>query len=187
MKLPTRDFTVDPDGYAYVLEFSNGIIKVGQTMAPRLRCRQHEIKAQAVGVTVAQTWISPLHRRYDKTEKALISAAASMGRLAQGAEYFVGCDFDTLVKEASTWEFAESSPEIRARAAAERLSKKATAAWSLANHRLGGDLDRFILSRRAKGVSWRRISLELFHASDASVDLSQTTLIDWYRNKELAA
>lgn len=187
MKLPTRDFALDPDGYAYVLEFSNGIIKVGQTMAPRLRCRQHEIKAQAVGVTLAQTWVSPLHRQYDKTEKALISAATSMGQLAQGAEYFVGCDFDALVQEASSWEFTESSPEIRARVAAERQSKKPTAAWLLADQSLGGDLDRFVLSRRAKGVTWRRISLELFHESDASVDAPPTTLINWYRNKEFAA
>lgn len=188
MRLPGRNYAFDPDGYAYVLEFSNGVIKVGQTKAPLVRVRQHELKAQAVGVSLMRTWVSPLHRAYSRTEKALIAAAEQSGELAQGAEYFVGCDFDALVQVALAVDLRESAPEIRARVAEARRNKRATSGQLLANHLLGGNLDNFIGERRRKGLSWRRISSELFHASDGAIDVTAGTLNDWFgQASEVAA
>lgn len=44
---------------------------------------------------------------------------------------------------------------------------------------LDGGLDGFVTARRAEGVSWRRISVELFE--ETGVDVTHESLRAWYR------
>ncbi len=53
-----------------------------------------------------------------------------------------------------------------------------TATQRLADHMLGGGLQEYVTSRRVKGASWRRISLDL--RDDIGVDVTHETLRSWY-------
>lgn len=53
-----------------------------------------------------------------------------------------------------------------------------TATQKLADHLLDGKLSEYVLSRRARGDSWRRISNEL--RDDTGVDITYETLRSWY-------
>lgn len=48
--------------------------------------------------------------------------------------------------------------------------------------RLGGDgaLEQFIRTRRLDGVSWRRITRELYEATDQEFDVTYETLRSWF-------
>lgn len=49
----------------------------------------------------------------------------------------------------------------------------------LANYLLGG-LDEFVLTRRAEGMSWRRIALEISHATGRQIEVTHEALRGWY-------
>ncbi len=53
-----------------------------------------------------------------------------------------------------------------------------TVTQRLADHLLDGSLENFVLSRRAKSVSWRKISNEL--RDTTGVDVAYETLRSWY-------
>jgi hypothetical protein len=53
-----------------------------------------------------------------------------------------------------------------------------TATQRLVDHMLGGNLREYVLSRRAKGDSWRRISNAL--RDDTGEDVTYETLRSWY-------
>ena len=55
----------------------------------------------------------------------------------------------------------------------------------LADHMLGGKLQDYVLSRRAKGDSWRRISLSL--RDDTGLDVTHQTLCNWFDDLSRAA
>lgn len=58
----------------------------------------------------------------------------------------------------------------------------------LADHLLPGGLEDFVLSRRAAGMSWRRITLEMRDVTDKAVDVTHQALYAWFsdRNGEAA-
>lgn len=58
-----------------------------------------------------------------------------------------------------------------------------TATQRLADHLLDRKLAQYVLGRRAKGVSWRKISNEL--RDDTGVDITHETLRAWYFNDDL--
>jgi hypothetical protein len=60
-----------------------------------------------------------------------------------------------------------------------------TATQRLADHMLGGKLAEYVTTRRAKGDSWRRISLDL--RDDIGVDVTHETLRGWYPDTAEAA
>lgn len=60
-----------------------------------------------------------------------------------------------------------------------------TAIQQLADHLLDGQLEAFVRDRRAKGESWRRISLDLRDA--VKVDVTHETLRSWYPDSTDAA
>lgn len=53
-----------------------------------------------------------------------------------------------------------------------------TATQRLADHLLGGNLDEYVAKRRAKGDSWRRISLDL--RDDTGVEVTSEAVRGWY-------
>lgn len=113
--LPGRDKSLDPDGYIYVIQFSTGHIKVGQTNNPRQRLSSHTHDAAKMGAAVSQFWFSAPHRDYRKTESRLIDAMSAVGRRLSGREYYADCDFAAAVQLASGLIGRPSTPEERSR------------------------------------------------------------------------
>ncbi len=85
------------EGYLYVLQFSTGVIKVGQTTRIHRRLGEHRRDAAAFGVNITRCWVSRPHRGFLKTEAALIEACLiAKGRRVR-QEYFSGVAFDVAV------------------------------------------------------------------------------------------
>ena len=59
-----------------------------------------------------------------------------------------------------------------------------TTTQKLANHLLNGNLDAFVLERRERGDSWRRISNDLRDIT--GVDVTYETLRAWYYEADRA-
>ena len=57
----------------------------------------------------------------------------------------------------------------------------------LADHLLPGGLEAFVMSRRAAGISWRRIVLDIRDATDKAVDITHQALYAWFDNENDAA
>jgi hypothetical protein len=53
----------------------------------------------------------------------------------------------------------------------------------LADHLLPGGLETFVRDRRARGMSWRRITLEIRDVTDRAVDVTHQTLYLWFRDE----
>jgi len=92
-------------GYAYIVEFDSGLLKVGMTQSPFNRVGLHVRNAALFGIQALRCWLSPLHETPAKTEVGLIAAANRLGTLSAGAEYFRGVAFDRLVAEADAIDF----------------------------------------------------------------------------------
>ena len=60
-----------------------------------------------------------------------------------------------------------------------------TATQRLADHMLDGTLTHYVTSRRSKGVSWRRIALDL--RDDVGIDVTHETVRSWYWARDAAA
>lgn len=60
-----------------------------------------------------------------------------------------------------------------------------TATQRLADHLLKGQLTEYVTSRRTKGDSWRRISLDL--RDDIGIDVTHETLRSWYADSSAEA
>ncbi|WP_433541169.1 hypothetical protein ACQP10_08575 [Streptosporangium sandarakinum] len=93
-------------GQIYVIAFSTGVIKVGQSKDGKRRVAQHRSDSAKHGVSIDHVWVSPLHLNYEGNEGELIAfCRRSGGRVAGGnhqSEYFTGVDF------AAVQAFAES-------------------------------------------------------------------------------
>ncbi|MGY1672177.1 hypothetical protein [Geodermatophilus sp. SYSU D00710] len=125
---PHRKRALDPAGYLYVIEFSLGVVKVGETNTPQARASFHERDVARFGGTMTRWWLSDLHLNYRENEAELIAAGRRLGRLLGGSEYFADCSFDDLVAVAQRLqaaspierpgdETAETPPHVQARQA----------------------------------------------------------------------
>jgi hypothetical protein len=115
-------------GFIYIIQFSNGTVKVGSTFLPSTRFRTHQSNASAFAVTIERWWTSGELEDYVAAEDRLIELAASLGGRRARREYFHDIDYDTLVGlveaavpgvfsampadpkavRAEAWDFAES-------------------------------------------------------------------------------
>jgi hypothetical protein len=93
--------------YVYVLEFSSGTVKVGQTGNPANRFKEHGNAAAAHGHTITRTWVSAPHIEFRENETALISFCADRWAAASGREAFEGAALDAIV------EYAQGLPYTR--------------------------------------------------------------------------
>ena len=87
-------------GYVYVMAFSNGTVKVGQTQNAGRRLSSHKSSARCFGLAVTGEWVSPLHAEWHANERALKEIAAGLGGTPVSLEYFSDIDFDVLVARA---------------------------------------------------------------------------------------
>lgn len=93
-ELPPR--AEDDNGYAYLIRFTNGTVKVGFTWFPARRFDAHQSAAQAFGIEVEDWWISRQTINYESLEKQILREAERMAGVPSAREYFQGIDFDRL-------------------------------------------------------------------------------------------
>lgn len=87
---------LDGEGYLYVVEFSTGVVKVGQTMDPRRRMAEHRRDADTFKVAIVNFWISSAHWNYLDNEIDLINRCMQVSTRAR-LEYFRDVTFDAAV------------------------------------------------------------------------------------------
>jgi len=83
--------------YVYAIRYSNGIVKVGQTLNPRSRIGGHRQIGFVFGAELEHCWLSPAHTEYRESEANLIRLASVHGGSIISREYFAGADFEALV------------------------------------------------------------------------------------------
>jgi len=93
-------------GYIYVLELTDGIVKVGLSVIPAIRLKQHARGLLRNGVGISQEWISPRHAEAAANERLLKSACESLGgEHIRADEWFAGVSFDDVVATAEVLPF----------------------------------------------------------------------------------
>lgn len=92
-------------GYVYIAALSNGNIKVGRSQNAEKRLSTHRGNARILGLTVTDSWTSPLHAEWRSNEDALKKIAADLGGTPESREVFSGVDFAAVVKKASELTF----------------------------------------------------------------------------------
>lgn len=100
-------------GHIYAVQFSNGVLKVGQTRKPKTRFADHAKAAQAHGHSVEETLLSPPHINYLDNERALIAFCSEQWSLAAGHEYFADADIEAVVRFTSSMRFTEPTQAQR--------------------------------------------------------------------------
>lgn len=101
-------------GYVYVIEFSNGIVKVGRSQDIVSRLRAHGSAARNFGIEVTRRWESPCHLGWQQNEDALKRLTSELGGEPLTAEFFSGVDFDALVEKARELPFEAPAPAVTA-------------------------------------------------------------------------
>ncbi len=83
-------------GYLYVISFSNpeATIKVGSTVNPQARFKDHLGGCRPFGLSIVDWWVSLEHLRYRETEQVLIEQTAKLAAKKYHREYFTGVTFD---------------------------------------------------------------------------------------------
>jgi hypothetical protein len=85
------------EGHVYVTGFSDGLVKVGQSVDPWRRVSQHARDAISRGSEMLTHWISPPHTCWSHSERLLINfCSLRSGAPARGHEYFAA-DFNKVV------------------------------------------------------------------------------------------
>jgi hypothetical protein len=102
--------TTWPDeGHLYVLKFSTGVIKVGQTLDLPRRIREHRRDAEAFGAVIVDCWFSPAHNNYLENEVELILMCDEAAPWRSKREYFHGIDIEDAIKFAATLTYYTAS------------------------------------------------------------------------------
>jgi hypothetical protein len=85
--------------YVYVLGFSTGAVKVGQTFDPARRIREHRRDAAAFNVNLVSFWVSPAHKNYLANEAELIAGCLAISPSVR-KEYFPNLAYADAIKVA---------------------------------------------------------------------------------------
>lgn len=95
------DLAPRPSGerYVYVLGFSSGAVKVGQTFDPARRIREHSRDAAAFNVNLVDFWVSPAHQNYLANEATLIAGCVAVSPSVR-KEYFPNLAYADAIKVA---------------------------------------------------------------------------------------
>ncbi|MCG5462910.1 hypothetical protein MED01_001023 [Micromonospora sp. MED01] len=87
--------------HLYVLQFNNGVIKVGRTADPRTRNVRHERDCGRYGLTIERRWFSGEWAGAHWAEQQLITILAKIGRRTPaGREYFQDVAFSIACEQA---------------------------------------------------------------------------------------
>ena len=92
-------------GHVYVLDFDNGTVKVGRTQNKQRRLKTHRSTARGFGMTVTDSWASPLHVEWCLNEETLMALAAKYGGTPVSPEYFSNADYAAIVSAATRLPF----------------------------------------------------------------------------------
>lgn len=117
MKFSPRDCppatTDGTSGYVYVLAFSNGTVKVGKTSTPGTRITVHVYNSSRFGIELTGWWLTPAHRGFEFTERAVIALAQALAPTGRSTdkthEYFVGVDFNQLIEVCKELELGDGT------------------------------------------------------------------------------
>ncbi|MEU9713942.1 hypothetical protein [Streptomyces sp. NPDC047976] len=93
-------------GWLYIVEFSDGVIKVGRTADARERIKRHGWDARRRGAEIGRWWISVKHSNVDETERVMKQCCLRHWKLFDGDEYFADADFDMAVTYAMFFKYA---------------------------------------------------------------------------------
>lgn len=105
-------------GFIYIVEYSDGTVKVGQTVNPASRLANHSTGGRSFGLEINRAWLSVPHPQYRSNERALI-AWGSANATSRGREYFHGASADRVVDFARTLDYSQlSAAEVARRDAA---------------------------------------------------------------------
>lgn len=87
-QLPGKSYS--GDGYVYIVEFNNGLLKVGRSTNPVKRVKDHKDQAETFGCWIVRTWVSPPHGAYIANELRLLRDVARASKAKHRSEYFLG-------------------------------------------------------------------------------------------------
>lgn len=78
------------DQYLYVIEFTDGVVKVGRTGRLNARIKEHRRAAKVIGLGIRNGWIEGdfTLSAVVRVERELIAYCADSWPLVQGLEYF---------------------------------------------------------------------------------------------------
>lgn len=89
------------EGFLYILRFSAGGVKVGQTSNLRRRLSEHRRDGEAYGVVITDYWVSPAHKNYLDNEIELIGFCDGISTTRAKREYFHGIEYGDVVRFAA--------------------------------------------------------------------------------------
>jgi hypothetical protein len=93
-------------GYLYLLELSDGVVKVGVTHSPEQRLETHRHALEKGGRAIFRRWLSPSHWNFRSNETDMIHALTVLAsRGVDGREWFAGVPMDVAVGMAMTLDF----------------------------------------------------------------------------------
>lgn len=119
-------------GHIYAVQFSSGVLKVGQTTQPKTRLADHAKAAQAHGHSVAETLVSPPHVNYCDNERLLIAFCEEQWRLIAGREYFADADIEAVVRFTNAMTFTVATQAQLDAIANEGMEERRRRAMQLA-------------------------------------------------------
>lgn len=168
---------ITQNGYCYVLELSNGSIKVGMTKSASERLSAHKANARSVGVQITRHEFVACQGDKGLTEKRLIQRCARAGRQV-GPETFDGLKFS----EVAQWLREEClNPEQKAsKHAAKSAQSGVECRWYLGDHSFDRAEDIVELSLaictssekdRLPEMTWRLLTKEARFAINDTISL----------------
>lgn len=105
--------TTGRTGHLYAIEFSSGIVKVGQSRDITRRIATHVAAAAIHDATADRVWISRPVDRLDERERDLLAFCRARWRLANGGEYFRHADLAKIIEQAN--QSGVATREVRGR------------------------------------------------------------------------
>lgn len=90
------------EAHVYIVEFSDGTVKVGYSARPTPRIRQHQDNAACFGIAIARHWVSAPHFGARKNELKLIAWGLVHAEAVRKKEYFAGIDYAAIQAYAET-------------------------------------------------------------------------------------
>lgn len=88
------------EGHVYILGYSDGMVKVGQSIQPADRVFEHAKQASHHGSRITRVWVSGPHLEWAQRERDLKRLCRKYGTTRAGHEYFAGVEVDNLIADA---------------------------------------------------------------------------------------
>jgi hypothetical protein len=87
-------------GYVYALLFTTEVVEVGRTADARAEVTARRKTARALGVDLADWWVSVPHAEWIVNERALAETARALGGRRTGSGCYAGANFEVLTGKA---------------------------------------------------------------------------------------